>query len=141
MAPSKLLLSVEFIRAIYEYSLACLFAVPLQYISPKGDGHPVIILPGLGTAEGSTQYVRHFLNEIGYDARPWGLGRNLGPQNGMDTILEQLSRLVYEVSESAGGQQVSIIGWSLGGIYAREIAKVSPNLIRQVITLGTPFKN
>ena len=140
MAPSKLLLSIEVIRAVYEYGLGWLLATPLQYISPKGDGHPVIVLPGLGTADGSTHYVRHFLSEIGYDARPWGLGRNLGPQNGMDTMLDQLSSLVHDVSLSAGGQQVSIIGWSLGGIYAREIAKVSPNIIRQVITLGTPFK-
>jgi pimeloyl-ACP methyl ester carboxylesterase len=58
----------------------------------------------------------------------------------MDTMLDQLSQLVYDVSKSAGGQQVSIIGWSLGGIYAREIAKVSPDVVRQVITLGTPFK-
>src|ERR1035437_2013294 len=106
MAPSKLLLSVEFIRAIYEYGLACLFAVPLQYISPKGDGHPVIILPGLGTADGSTQYVRDFLCDLGYDARPWGLGRNMGPRGGMDVMLGQLTKLVQQVSKSSGGQQV-----------------------------------
>jgi len=140
MAPSKFLLSIEIVRAIYEYGLGWLLAAPLQYISPKGDGHPVIVLPGLGTADGSTHYVRHFLNELGYDARPWGLGRNMGPQDGMDTMLEQLSQLVRDVSISSGGQQVSIIGWSLGGIYAREMAKVAPDIVRQVITLGTPFK-
>lgn len=140
MAPSKLLLSIEIIRAIYEYGLGWLLSAPLNYISPKGDGHPVIVLPGLGTADGSTYFVRNFLNGIGYDARPWGLGRNLGPQNGMDDMLIQLSELVHDVSESSGGQQVSVIGWSLGGIYAREVAKVNPDVVRQVITLGTPFK-
>lgn len=140
MTPSKFLLSIEFVRAIYEYGLGWALSSPLHYISPKGDGHPVIVLPGLGTADGSTHFVRSFLTEIGYDARPWGLGRNLGPQKGMDSLLTQLSTLVREVSESSGGQQVSIIGWSLGGIYAREMAKVAPELVRQVITLGTPFK-
>lgn len=141
MAPSKLLLSVEFIRAIYEYGLSWMLAAPLHYISPKGDGHPVLVLPGLGTADGSTHYIRHFLTDIGYDARPWGMGRNLGPRDGMDTMLDQLARLVHSVSESSGGQQVSIVGWSLGGIYAREMAKLAPGIVRQVITLGTPFKS
>lgn len=140
MAPSKLLLSIELIRAIYEYGLAWALRTPMQYISPKGDGHPVIVLPGLGTSDGSTEYVRDFLCDLGYDARPWGLGRNMGPQGGMNTMLTQLTKLVNNVSISSGGQQVSIIGWSLGGIYAREMAKVSPHIVRQVITLGTPFK-
>ncbi len=140
MPPSKVLLSLEFIRAIYEYGLGCILSRPLSFISPRGDGHPVIVLPGLGTADGSTHFVRSFLCELGYDARPWGLGRNLGPQHGMDAMLESLADLVKEVSASAGNQQVSVIGWSLGGIYARELAKVVPELVRQVITLGTPFK-
>ena len=97
-------------------------------------------MPGLGTADGSTHFARHFLSEIGYNAQPWGLGRNMGPQHGMDVMLKQLTDLVGAVSEAAGGQQVSIIGWSLGGIYAREIAKAMPESVRQVITLGAPFK-
>jgi hypothetical protein len=141
MTPSKLLLSVEVVRAAYEYGLGWLLSTPLNYISPKGDGHPVIVLPGLGTADGSTHFARTFLNGLGYDARPWGLGRNMGPQKGMETMLVELTNLVQTVSESAGGQQVSIIGWSLGGIYAREMAKVAPDIVRQVITLGTPFKD
>ena len=140
MAPSKLLLSIEVVRAIYEYGLGWLLSTPLNYISPKGDGHPVIVLPGLGTADGSTYFARHFLSELGYDAQPWGLGRNLGPQHGMNALLTQLTDLVCAVSDAAGSQQVSIIGWSLGGIYAREIAKAMPDKVRQVITLGSPFK-
>ena len=140
MAPSKLLLSIEVVRAIYEYGLGWILSAPLHYISPKGDGHPVIVLPGLGTADTSTHYIRNFLSELGYDARPWGMGRNMGPKHGLAVLLEELTNLIYEVSASAGGQQVSIIGWSLGGIYAREIAKMAPDIVRQVITLGTPFK-
>ena len=141
MAPSKLLLSAEFIRGVYEFGIGWLLNMPLQYISPEGDGHPVIVLPGLGTTDSSTFYVRNFLNGLGYDARPWGLGRNLGPRKGMEAMLADLTSLVDTVSASSGGKQISIIGWSLGGIYAREIAKISPDKVRQVITLGTPFKN
>lgn len=140
-APSKLLLSVEFIRSLYEYGLGWLLSGPIQYISPKGDGHPVIVMPGLGTADTSTFFLRNFLSGVGYDARPWGMGRNMGPKNGMPVMLEGLTKLVYDVSASAGNRQVSIIGWSLGGIYAREVAKVVPEVVRQVITLGTPFKD
>jgi len=140
VAPSKFLLSIEFIRAVYEYGLGNLLSVPIKYISPKGDGHPVIVLPGLGTADGSTYFIRNFLTEMGYDVRPWGLGRNLGPTGGIESMTTRLTNLVHNVSKSSGDQQVSIIGWSLGGIYAREVAKLRPSIVRQVITLGTPFK-
>ena len=138
--PSKLLLGLEGIRAVYEYGLSWALNVPLRFISAKGDGHPVIVIPGLGTADGSTHYVRRFLNDIGYETHTWGQGRNMGPKGGIDKFLSQLTDHVSDVVERSGGQQVSIIGWSLGGIYSREIAKVCPNLVRQVITLGTPFK-
>lgn len=141
MPPSKFLLSVEVIRALYEYGLGFLLSGPLKFISPKGDGHPVIVLPGLGTADGSTYFVRNFLTHIGYDVHPWGMGRNLGPRNGLNSIISNLVKLTKSVSIASGNQQVSILGWSLGGIYAREVAKECPDLVRQVITLGTPFKN
>ena len=138
--PSKLLLTVEGIRSIYEYGLAWALSVPLKYISPKGDGHPVLIIPGLGTTDSSTHYLRRFLDDIGYEAFPWGQGRNLGPRRGMDEMTDRLSDLVQSIYRDTGGQTVSLVGWSLGGIYAREIAKACPDAVRQVITLGTPFK-
>jgi len=139
-SPSKALLSVEGIRALYEYGLGWLLTVPLRYISPRGDGHPVIVLPGLGTADGSTHYIRNHLYELGYDSHPWGLGRNMGPRRGIDALIKQLCDRVNVIHKQSNGQQVSIVGWSLGGIYAREIAKIMPESVRQVITLGTPFK-
>lgn len=138
--PSKALLSVEVVRALYEYGLGWALNIPLQFISPKGDMHPVMVIPGLGTGDKSTHYIRNFLDGIGYNSYSWGLGRNLGPKNGLDNLLIQLVDRVKQISELNGGQPVSIIGWSLGGIYAREIAKASPDLVRQVITMGTPFK-
>ena len=138
--PSKALLSVELIRAFYEYGLGCILSVPLQFISPKGNGQPVMVIPGLGTTDTSTQYVRNFLSGIGYTPYSWGLGRNIGPKFGIDKLLRQLTERVRDISNLSGGQRVTIIGWSLGGIYAREISKLVPDLVEQVITLGTPFK-
>ena len=138
--PSKLLLSVEGIRSLYEYAVGWILNMPLQYICPKGDGHPVMVIPGLGTADGSTHYIRNFIEGLGYEPHSWGMGRNLGPRRGFDNMLEQLVKNLTVIYEGAGNTPVSLIGWSLGGIYAREIAKRAPHMVRQVITLGTPFK-
>lgn len=139
-APSKTLLSMEIVRSIYEYGLSWLFSYPLNRLSPIGDGHPVMVIPGLGTSDGSTHFLRKFLDGRGYETHSWGMGRNLGPKNGLDNLLIELVDKIKIISDNAGGKPVSLIGWSLGGIYAREIAKISPCTIRQVITLGTPFK-
>lgn len=138
-APSKLLLGAEAFRGSYEYVLGWLLKMPIKYISPKGDGHPVVVIPGLGTGDTSTYYIRNFLDDIGYQSHSWGQGRNLGPRNGLDKLLGELLNHITQIHELSGNQPVSIIGWSLGGIYAREIAKLKPEIIRQVITLGTPF--
>ena len=139
-SPSKLLLILETLRSLIEYGQGIILKLPLQFISPKGDGHPVIIFPGLGTTDTSTMFVRSFLTNIGYTVYPWGFGRNLGPRNGLDRFTEDMTSYVKSISEKHNNAKVSLIGWSLGGIYVREIAKLEPRLIRQVITLGTPFK-
>ncbi len=139
-APSKALLGVEAIRGMYEYTLGWMLKVPLHFICPKGDGHPVMVIPGLGTSDGSTHYIRTFLDDLGYESHSWGLGRNMGPRHGISNLINDLSARVHNISDESGGREVSLIGWSLGGIYGREIAKASPEKIRQVITLGTPFK-
>lgn len=138
--PPKILLFLEVVRSAFEYTQSLLLTLPLQYISPKGDGHPVIILPGLGTADGSTHYLRNFLSRLGYNVYPWGMGRNLGPRGGLDKLTDSIAKRIKEISDENNGATVSVIGWSLGGIYAREVAKKCPHLVRQVITLGTPFK-
>ena len=139
-SPPKLLLILEAVRSVFEYGQSLILNIPLQYISPKGDGHPVVIFPGLGTADGSTHFVRNFLSNIGYQVYPWGFGRNLGPRDGLEQLTIDMVARIRTISEENGGAKVSLIGWSLGGIYAREIAKAAPDLVRQVITLGTPFK-
>jgi len=131
--PSKLLLLME-LRAFHEFS-AFLGSLPLLSLSPVGDGHPVIVLPGLFAGDESTRPLRHFLTWRGYDVHGWSLGRNLGLKAGLD---EQMISLIRQLSDTRG-RKVSLIGWSLGGLYARQLAKQQPDRIRTVITLGSPF--
>ena len=131
--PSMLLLATEVGRAISE--LGWFYAFEKQLTKHKrGDGHPVLVLPGFMTSDYSTGVLRRFLNEIGYQSFGWDLGRNTGDQ----MFNEKVSELVLDVYARTG-QKMSIIGWSLGGVYARQMAKQHPDLIRQVITLGSPF--
>ena len=100
-----------------------------------GDGHSVIVFPGLSASDGSTLPLRGYLENRGYDVSGWNQGYNFGPRAGiLDTARRQL-----QDTYDAHGSPVSLIGWSLGGIYARELAKALPHCVRTVITLGTPF--
>lgn len=110
--------------------------MPLLRRAPKGDGHPVLVLPGLGGGDRSTTPMRWFLRDRGYFVHGWRLGRNLGPN--AKTIQGMRDR-VKQLSEEHEGQAISLVGWSMGGIFAREIARATPQVIRQVITLGSPF--
>ena len=103
--------------------------------APRGDGHCVLVLPGLLASDVSTALLRRFVRRLGYDVRGWSLGRNRGPT---DEVLDELPRRLSALAERTG-QPVSLIGWSLGGIYARELARRYPAQVRQVITLGSPF--
>lgn len=104
--------------------------------SPAGDGHAVLVLPGFLASDASTAPLRGFLNRLGYRAEPWGLGRNLGPRG---DLTRQLGAWLA-AAHARTGQPVSLVGWSLGGIYAREMARRSTVPVRRVITLGSPFR-
>jgi len=106
--------------------------------APMGDGHPVMVLPGFMASDSSTRVLRRFLTSRGYESYPWDLGRNLGPvSTGQEG--ELLAERIEEISDTHDGQKISLVGWSLGGVLAREVAKRAPEAIRQVITLGSPF--
>jgi len=104
---------------------------------PRGDGHPVIVFPGFCASDHSTANLRAVLGDLGYQTHGWGFGRNLrvDPER-----VEQMQRLVQDLAQRAG-RKVSLIGWSLGGIFARELAKLDPGTVRQVITLGSPIRD
>jgi pimeloyl-ACP methyl ester carboxylesterase len=111
------------------------FAAPWLLSAPRGDGHGVLVLPGLLASDSSTTVLRQYVRWLGYDVHGWQLGRNIGPT---DTVLDELPRELADLARRAKGP-VSIIGWSLGGIYARELARMHPELTRRVISLGSPF--
>ena len=112
-------------------------ATPFLYQAPRGDGHPVLAIPGFGGGDRSTAVLRSFLSSLGYVTHPWNLGTNRGPA--MADLPVELARRLDEVFVENGRRKVSIVGWSLGGVYARLLAHLFPDKIRQVITLGSPF--
>ena len=103
--------------------------------APRGDGHGVLVVPGFLASDMSTSVLRRFVRRLGYHAVGWNLGRNRGPT---ERVIEELPRELAALAERTGGP-VSVIGWSLGGIFARELARRNPEQVRQVITLGSPF--
>jgi pimeloyl-ACP methyl ester carboxylesterase len=133
-APNALLMMLEG-RAPWEFA-AMLAALPwLRRLPPRGDGHPVLVFPGMGANDFTTAPLRSFLDNLGYVTQPWGQGFNFGPRDG---VLKRCAADVRALAD-AHGRPISLIGWSLGGIYAREIAKELPDRTRCVNTLGTPF--
>jgi len=95
----------------------------------------VLVLPGFLADDLSTRPLRRFLGRLGYRAHPWLLGRNLGS---VGATRERLHARAAEL-HARHGRKLSLVGWSLGGIFARELAKQMPERVRQVITLGSPF--
>src|SRR5882757_6058080 len=118
--PSRTLMFLEG-RAIHELG-AFLGALPLLSLAPRGDGHPVLVLPGLVASDTSTRPLRSFLNSKGYAASGWRQGRNLGLRPGVQHAMVDLLKEINDTS----GRKVSLIGWSLGGLYARQLAKMMP---------------
>lgn len=106
----------------------------LRQLAP-GDGHPVLLLPGFLASDFSTRPLRGFLRDLGYWACRWKLGRNLGLKGDLQA---RMSARLEEVFAERG-RPVSLIGWSLGGVYARVLANRHPEMVRQVISLGSPF--
>lgn len=133
MPPSLKLMLLE-ARAPWE-AMAMAAVSPWLSRMPSGDGHAVLVCPGLGASDLTTVALRRFLQRLGYQAHGWKQGLNLGPRDG---VLEGCRERIQALHREHGGK-ISLIGWSLGGIYAREMAKEMPELVRDVITLGTPF--
>jgi pimeloyl-ACP methyl ester carboxylesterase len=138
-APHFALLALE-MRAFWEFG-AVVPTWPLLQRAPQGDGHTVIIFPGLAASDSSTLPLRKYLETLGYEVIGWDQGNNFGPRAGVLDAIRQRVFDAYQAGSRDGkkGRKVSLIGWSLGGVYAREIAKEMPDCVRGVITLGTPF--
>lgn len=106
----------------------------------RGDGRPVLVYPGFLANDLATIRLRRSLRAADYSAQGWGLGPNLiVRENLLERLVQRLTATVAESRADGRGDKASLIRWSLGGIFAREVAKLRPDLIDRVITLGTPF--
>lgn len=133
--PHRSLLFLEG-RVLLELA-ASLSAYPLLRRAPRGDGHPVIVFPGFMASDFSTRTLRRFLRDLGYAPHGWNLARNLGPSPALTVRMVER----FQEIRRRYGRRVTLVGWSLGGIYAREIARRFADDVRQVITLASPFRN
>jgi hypothetical protein len=131
--PSKWLLPLE-LRTFGELASFASLSPLLAALAPSGDGHPVLVFPGMGADDLSTAALRMFLSNRGYATHGWGPGRNFAKRG----VESRLTKHFLEVFKQEG-RRVSLVGWSLGGVYARQLAKRFPEKVRCVITLGSPF--
>lgn len=132
--PSRLATLLEF-RAPLDWATILLRA-PQLLAAPRGDGRPVMLLPGYGTDEGSMRPLGHYLRFLGYDVYDWGLGRNRGD---VEDYIVNVGERATEIQRELDGKALTLIGWSLGGVVAREVARLFEGQVREVITLGTPI--
>jgi pimeloyl-ACP methyl ester carboxylesterase len=133
--PSMLLALTEAHRVVAEVFSMGLSRRALLKHAPPGDGHAVMVLPGFLAGDRYNAALRRFLAKLDYRVYGWGLGQNLGPRDG---VLEALESRLNDLVERHG-EPVSLIGHSLGGIFARELARAYPDKVRQVVSLGSPF--
>lgn len=133
-APSLRLRALENLAVLEAYTAVP--TLPLLTLAGRGDGHPVLVLPGFTSSDSATWYLRAVLRTKGHNVHGWGLGANVGPH---PRVVRGIQRRLLRLTE-AHGRPASIVGWSLGGVYARELARAYPELVRTVVTLASPFR-
>jgi pimeloyl-ACP methyl ester carboxylesterase len=134
--PSVMLAALEIMRAGFE-GWNLLMSGRMLDAAPHGDGHGVLVLPGFATGDESTVLLRSFLRTLGYDVHPWRLGWNLDHLT-VGSKGEHLTREIDNIHRTTG-RKVSLVGWSLGGVIAREAARRNPQAVRQVLSIGSPI--
>lgn len=134
-APGILLLGTDLLRGFAEFGSMSV-TWPVLMTAPRGDGHPVLVIPGLGAGDVSTVALRTYLSALGYRTHGWGLGTNIGPTSKISNGGPSRLREIFDEE----GRPVTVIGWSLGGIFARRLVREMPQMVRQVITLGSPIR-
>lgn len=133
--PSLINLLTELPRTLLDMTSLSVFWGPLRSL-PKGDGHTIMVLPGFMAGDESTKLLCTYLNRMGYNAQGWGLGRNTGQ---FDIMANRLPEAFLHLVDRSQGK-VSLIGQSLGGVFSRELARLYPDQVRQVISLGSPIR-
>lgn len=131
--PSLFLHLTEIFRALFETIKGLIFESNFAYKN-IGNGQPILVIPGLLTTDLSTTLLRKFLAKLGFKVFGWEMGRNLGRMESLPVLIEKVERFHQQYQ-----QKIIIIGWSMGGIFTREIAKKRPDLVQRTITIGSPF--
>jgi pimeloyl-ACP methyl ester carboxylesterase len=133
VGPPRLINSLLELRALFEMALLPA-SLPLLLNAPKGDGHPVLLIPGFLADEKSLIALKLFLQSKNYDVHTWGLGRNLGFRSKHASALPQKIRYLHHIT----GRRVSLVGWSLGGVFSLYGAESTLECVRSIVTLGSP---
>lgn len=128
--PGSLLREVRLARELPRLLLRS----PRLATAPRGHSSPVLVVPGIGSDDWATAPLRGYLRSLGHNARGWGLGRNHGD---VEALVEDVTGVVDTWSQTAE-QPIHLVGWSLGGVVCREVARAHPKQVAQVITYGTP---
>lgn len=123
------------LRVLFELAILPA-ALPLLMTAPRGDGHPVLLLPGFGATDVSLEPLRVFLRNRHYHVETWGLGRNVGFNRRFAQVIEQKVRYLHHRHR----RKVSLVGWSLGGVYGFYTAHNAPECIRSVVSMGSPMR-
>jgi predicted esterase YcpF (UPF0227 family) len=123
------------VRAPFEFASLALNVHALSK-APKGNGRAVMLVPGYLADDHSMRPLGAYLKFLGYDVYYTELGRNMGKVN---TDMMRLGKRVESVSQGLNAEKVTLIGWSLGGVLTREVARLFPDVVQQVLTLGTPI--
>ncbi|MGB7373127.1 esterase/lipase family protein [Pontixanthobacter sp.] len=134
--PSRFHTLTEPGRAMAEYASFVALRPAMSHL-PQGDGHGVLVLPGFMATDRSTAPMRRLLSSLGYETAGWDLGRNVKVDN---IRVAEMAKCVENLYDRTGGK-ISIVGWSLGGVFARELAKMLPEKVRLVISLGSPISD
>lgn len=133
-APSRLATLLE-VRAPLDWATLVLQA-PKLATAPRGDGRAVMLLPGYRADESSLRPLGRYLDYLGYETYDWGLGRNRGD---VENDVVRVAMRCSEIRAARNDEPVTLIGWSLGGVVAREAARLHESEVREVITMGTPI--
>jgi len=132
--PSRFATLLE-LRAPLDWA-SLVYRAPQLAAAPKGDGRPVMLIPGYGADETSMRPLGRYLRFLGYDVYDWAQGRNRGD---VENDIQRVGQRTREIHAARGGEAVTLIGWSLGGVAAREAARLFEPYVREIITLGTPI--
>jgi pimeloyl-ACP methyl ester carboxylesterase len=132
--PGRLATLLE-LRAPLDWA-SLLYRAPQLASAPRGDGRPVMLIPGYGTDERSMRPLGRYLEYLGYNVYDWAQGQNRGD---VENDIQRVGKRTREIYDTLGNAPVTLIGWSLGGVSAREVARLFEPYVREVITMGTPI--